>query len=303
MATREEKSLMDRDTVIDFVENKLEIPGIEQQLSSDRWRVHLLDSIIRQFLNKVPFQNVTLVKDAPEERRIPTKQESIDMVLSGKGGMCWTLNYFMYDLLKVLGFEVLPFGAIVGRGSETDCHLLLMVSGLLPDRAPRIVDVGFGYPLFSSVPLNFEDESPEYCDGSSLTYKFVKERNMIYHLHKKGKGQHFPAFNEGWNEAYSFENHPKSIDAISQSIGRSEYTYDPNSTQTFHSSIRLIRFKGDKMIAVKNMELILEDSSHKFQATKFDSKQDLVKEIGVHFPELEETEIVSAYNNVFPDIK
>lgn len=60
-----------------------------------------LELFLNRFKNRIPFQSVTLLATPPEERHVPNLCESVQNVLNGTGGLCYTLNPFLKFFLEI----------------------------------------------------------------------------------------------------------------------------------------------------------------------------------------------------------
>ncbi len=59
------------------------------------------DQLVNRFKNRIPFQSVTLLATPPEKRHVPSLPESVQFVLNGIGGCCYSLNPFMKYFLEI----------------------------------------------------------------------------------------------------------------------------------------------------------------------------------------------------------
>jgi N-hydroxyarylamine O-acetyltransferase len=112
-------------------------------------RIELLQRLHREFLGRVPYENLTvqLGESAPLD---PAALE--ERVRCGRGGYCFELNTVLQGVLESHGFEVERRQAIVGprdargRGEPTN-HLALVVEG------GWLCDAGWGEGPLDPLPL------------------------------------------------------------------------------------------------------------------------------------------------------
>lgn len=101
-----------------------------------------LDQLIRTHLEKIPFENLDLVKT---HEVIPTDLESIynKIVLNRRGGYCFELNALLLGLLRGIGFEAYPVACrvLMRPGLRMPTHRASVVC--LNDRK-YFCDVGYG---------------------------------------------------------------------------------------------------------------------------------------------------------------
>ena len=88
-------------------------------------RLDLLNQTVRQFTYQVPFQNISLMAEAAEDRRLPVLEEIVDDVVAGKGGLCFTNNTFLKLALECLGFDAFH---IAGAVAAPNSHIVSGVS-------------------------------------------------------------------------------------------------------------------------------------------------------------------------------
>lgn len=107
----------------------------------------------RAHLETVPFENLDILAG-----KVPLdlSEEGLfdKIVVRGRGGICYELNFLYAAALHALGFDLeLRGGRIYDDGDEFD-HVFLMVTD--PDNPasdPWITDVGFAYNI--AAPIRF----------------------------------------------------------------------------------------------------------------------------------------------------
>ena len=272
-----------------FLKDKLGITNVHQRYLEDR--ASLLDDIIKRFLHVIPFQTLTQVSLTNDAKQIPTLEENIKLVLSGQGGLCWTLNTSMLFILQALGYEAFP-GLCEVTISETpwDNHIILIVKNLRKPGDYHLVDVGMSVPTFRSIPLDFETESPVYRD-SCETYKFVKKDGKILRLHKTyPEGIHFSHVEGEWGYFCRFTLDPCPLGQIGIAIDKWVYS---QVDYYFCQNIYFVVFPDGKLCSFKNKRLILETEEGKLITTDLKDDQ-LVPTLRERLPDLPESVITSA---------
>ena len=254
------KEMLSQKEAMYFVTEVLKIP---RPVESKQENPHdFLSRLIVAFHQTIPFQSMSLLAVKPEDRHKPTLQETKLSVMSGKGGLCYSLNPFMKFLLEALGYDVYFVSSDIKHPSN---HIITVVQNLRKPGDKYLVDVGIGYPTFEAIPLDFEYESPVYMH-SFLQYKFVREGNAIVRWHGKGGSMPGVMIVNGWRKICIIDPTPKTLEFFNEPMNL-VYT-DPCITP-FHTSLRVAIFRGLKATCIKDMSLLLEDDGHTLQETKF----------------------------------
>lgn len=104
--------------------------------------LEFLDHLIRTHLEKIPFENLDLVRT---HELIPTDLESIynKIVPGNRGGYCFELNALLLGLLRGIGFQAYPAACRVLRrpGLRMPTH---RASVVCIDHKKYFCDVGYG---------------------------------------------------------------------------------------------------------------------------------------------------------------
>ena len=275
-----------------FLKDKLGITNVHQRYLEDR--ASLLDDIVERFMHVIPFQTLTQVSLPNDAKRIPTIEENIQLVLTGLGGLCWTLNTAMLFILQALGYEAFP-GLCEVTISETPRadHIIIIVKNLRKPGDEHLVDVGMGIPTFRAIPLDFETESSVYRD-STETYKFVKKDGKVLRLHKTyPDGIRFSHVEEEWGYLCRFTLDPCPLEEIKASINKWVYS---QVDHYFSQKILFEVFPDGKLCSVKSKRLILETEESKLVTTDLKDDQ-LVPTLKERLPDLPEGVIKSAVEN------
>ena len=171
--------------IFDRFLNILEVKAAEPSLE-------LLKKIIKSHMEKIPFENISkLIYKRRGANDIPGFVKYLDEVENNNfGGTCYSLNYYLYLLLRYLGFNVKLCGADM---QLPDVHLLSIVE---IDNTEYIVDCGYGAPFIEPLPrniscdyeINFGDEKyilkPKNADGTSRLEQYYKNELKHYYTVK-----------------------------------------------------------------------------------------------------------------------
>ena len=146
-----------------------------------------LRKIVISFLDRVPFQNLTMIT-GPMRR--PTWREICNAMLSGNGGLCTTRNPFLQVFLSHLGYDVSFVSASM---NQPNCHIGLLVK---LDDLHYWVDVGNGYPYME--PYQIDSESVVSHPFFDYRIRRLGPNYLVEHRHNHG----------AWKENQRFEAKP-----------------------------------------------------------------------------------------------
>ena len=125
-------------------------------------------------------------------------------MISGIGGLCYSLNVANFFILKALGFDALLAAAAIGGRNS---HVTVYVQNVERTGDTFLAEASVGYPSFRAVCLDRE-ETPVFRD-SFLEYKYMRRDGKLLRLHRQGdlggrrNVQH--AYIDGWRVAYTAE--------------------------------------------------------------------------------------------------
>ena len=268
-----------------FAVEVLKVPYSAERVKNDS--ISLLNELIRAFHATIPFQDLILISKPLKERRIPTIEQVKEDVLSGRGGLCYTLNTFMKYFLEALGYGAHHVASTVVKVGD---HIMTRVDIA---RDKFIVDVGCGYPTFEAIPVNFEKESPFY-KHSFVEYKFVRLKegdggNVFGRRHRSTKhGNEFKrkTDEDGCWQFYQVDLTPRSLDFFIESAMTTVYT-TPGYTP-LHDSLRVVVFpvKGG-MYGFNDKTQLVENDSGKLDSKELTSDE-VIQAVATRFPMLTE---------------
>ncbi|XP_013393728.1 arylamine N-acetyltransferase 1-like [Lingula anatina] len=263
--------LLSKEEATTFVENVLGLIDIQMRLNTDK--LTFLNDMIYEYHCKVPFHNLDLLALPVSERRIPNLAELKDRGLSGRGGLCYQNNTFLYFVLRALGYDVtLAKGHVKNPGD----HVLLVAHDVVTSGDSYLIEAAIGYPTLRAILLDFQVESPVYT-FSFCTFKYVRQDGGEFHrMHKEESD-----LEKTWRRVYSF-NPAYCILKDFESSMVIPYT-DP--TSAFLNSFRAVRFPNGKLLAIKNNS-ILEDKNGKVFSTEFKDSEALTNALSLLFPML-----------------
>ena len=160
----------------------------------------LVDQLMARFLVRVPFQSISVLLRGGA----PTLAGAKRAVLAGEGGLCFTTNVFMQQLLDALDFDA-TFAACRLHGTLT--HYTVLVRGLDGEGSVHCVDPGCGHimPRAMALPRG-PDPATVYSHGH-LTVRWTAagagpdRRLTRWHLKAEGDGQTSPPAPAAGDEA------------------------------------------------------------------------------------------------------
>ena len=192
-----------------------------------------LRALVSAHLCRVPFENISkLLLYAREGRgRVNTLDEFLDGIeFHDLGGTCYTINPFLAELLRALGYDADLLGAGM---SNPNVHTCLRVR--LDGRAYH-VDAGYGAPYYNPIPL---DELPHEILWGPERHIFESHDGgfRMLELSTENDRPHSYTPNE---LARSFEFFQPIIEA----------SYAPGAG--FLNRLRICRFFGDRSVDLHN---------------------------------------------------
>lgn len=242
--------------------------------------LNLLKNIVRAHLIRIPFENISKllykkqgIKSIPD---LPTYLEGIEKY--NFGGTCYSNNYYLYLLLKYLGYDIKLCGADM---KNPDVHIISIVK---INNNEYIVDCGYAAPFFE--PLR-RDLSENYILNFGIELYKLKPKDIAgrtkVEQYYDGKLQHW----------YTAKPMARMIGDFREVIEKS-YSDDA----VFMNAVRITKFLNSGAIVLKNLSLTEvignKSSTINFSLTdlasviqkKFDMPIDLVERAISHFKEL-----------------
>ncbi|XP_071795831.1 uncharacterized acetyltransferase YvcN-like [Asterias amurensis] len=281
---------------LQFLENVLHMESPMNRLQADR--VAFLAELIQAFLYKIPFQSVSLVATPEEHKHVPTFDEIKANMFARHGGLCFELNYFMKVLMVTLGYEAY---SIAGNINHPGNHVLTIVKNLTSDKSTHLVDVGLGIPMFLPIPLDFQQESPE-CNSSFMPYKFIKSDKGTFWLmlsrHVDDDCADQPV--HGWIPFAEFTTKHVGLERLVQNVTL-VYTGPktlPKDAFPFSTSARAMDFRHDRLVAIKDKSLLLEDADGLVGKTKLANQEEWLQAYDEYFPQFSRDLLEKVLKNI-----
>ncbi|XP_022254128.1 uncharacterized protein LOC111088400 [Limulus polyphemus] len=287
-----------KDEAVYFVSNVLDIAEAEEKLVTDR--KIFLDQLVQRIHEDIPFQNLFLLSMEPENRHLPTWIEIKESMMRKRGGLCYIINVFMKYLLQALGFNAYHATCSVYFPNN---HITTIIRDLTSDGSKHLVDFS-GYPFFKAIPLDFEEESPVY-NMSFLTCKFIREQKLIVRLHQIqniyqcSSSSYFDScqgISDNWFRFCVIDPEPRELNYFEEDMTK-VFTV-PGANSPFLETLRIVRFPGLKLCAVKNDFELSEGDNHRVKSKKFSSKAEVAKFIRKNYSPFPEDMILSGIDRI-----
>ena len=191
----------------------------------------------------------------------------------------------MKSLLEILDYNVHYISSDIRHPSN---HILILLTDLKVPGDKQLVDVGLGVPTLTSIPLDFENESPIYKQ-LFVEYKFVYEGEKLVRYHKKKSAMLLPPMKEGeeekeWREYVNIDLFPRELGFFDETMNKAYG--DPNSMITrFHSCLRVVVLGEDSVakFIIKDTSLLLENE---LLEEKLESVEKLLENVKQNIPVL-----------------
>jgi len=219
----------------DLVERYLNLLGVRRRKPS----TDALRELVQAHLSQIPFENIS--KLYYRKHRGLRDLPSLELFLDGIerfhfGGTCYTNNYYLYQLLANLGYQVKLCGADM---SNPDVHLVSMVT---VEKREYLVDVGYAAPLWMPLP---RDLATDYTIVLGRDRYVLKPQDVggcsRMELYRDGNLKH----------GYLAKPMPRQIQEFEHIVVDS---YSDNAT--FMNAILAARFFPDRSFVIHNLTLI-----------------------------------------------
>jgi N-hydroxyarylamine O-acetyltransferase len=188
-------------------------------------------------LRRIPFENVSkLYHRADPGMRLPDLERFLDGIGRNHfGGTCYSNNFHFHELLAHLGYRVSLCGADM---SAPDVHVVNTV-----DLAGRryLVDVGYGAPFHSPLPLDLERDHEVSWGG---------DRYVLRPRDSTGRSR-VDAYADGrLRHGYRVNPRPRRIEEFARVIAAS---FDEGAT--FMNAVLVARFFPGLSVTLRNLTL------------------------------------------------
>jgi N-hydroxyarylamine O-acetyltransferase len=224
-----------------------------------------LCEIVRAHIIRIPFENVS--KLYYKKHQGLQGQPNLELFLDGIeqchfGGTCYANNYYLYQLLANLGYQVKLCGADM---SDPDVHLVSMVT---VEKQEYLVDVGYAAPFLTPLP---RDLTTDY------TIALGRDQYVLKPQDTEGRSQ-MELYRDGdLKHGYLAKPAPRQIQEFEQIIADS-YRED----STFMNALLLARFFPDRSVVIRNLTVI-ESQSMTSKAQTLSSQDELGQVIYQYF--------------------
>ncbi|MGE5797715.1 MAG: arylamine N-acetyltransferase [Ignavibacteria bacterium] len=198
----------------------------------------LLRQIVKAHLIKIPFENISkLLYKKRGINYIPDLMTFLDGIEQYNfGGTCYSNNYYLYLLLKNIGFDVKLCGADM---KNPDVHLISMVKIAGYE---FIADAGYAAPFFEPLPRNLTED---------LIIWQGKEKYIVKPQNENGNTKVEQYYDNELRHWYTAKPQPRKIDEFRKVIADS---YGDNAA--FMNALRIIRFYENGFRSLRNLTLI-----------------------------------------------
>lgn len=197
-----------------------------------------LSEIIQAHLSRIPFENISKLyyKKHWGLRGIP----NLDAYLQGIerfqfGGTCYSNNYYLYQLLSTLGYQIRLCGADM---SSPDVHLVSIVT--LSGRE-YLVDVGYAAPFWDPMPRDLQTD---------YTISLGSERYVLKPQDKDGRSRMELYLDGRLEHGYLAKPEACQIREFEGPIADSF-----RDDQTFMNALLVARFSPQSSLVIRNLTL------------------------------------------------
>ncbi len=241
-----------------------------------------LAALQRQFLYRVPFENLDIHLDRPITLSPDNFYEKI--VENGRGGFCYECNGLFNALLTELGFETALHGATMLLDSSWPLELGHMVLSVQLDRR-YLVDVGNGQSCRE--PLCIDGDDGAASEG--LEYRI--------HIGADGPVLYYRGRDTEWRPRFHFTTEPRRLEDFTEAC-RIQQT-SPRSRFTRHRLASLAT--PDGRITLLDGELTTVNGDH-HELVQMRSADAYGRALADHFGiELPLEDVETLYKGIFAD--
>lgn len=211
----------------------LHLLGVEKSQPN----LDLLSRIVKAHLIKIPFENISkLLYKKQGLNYIPDLSAYLDGIEKYNfGGTCYANNYYLYLLLKHLGYDIKLCGADM---KKPDVHIISIVT---IDQKEYMLDCGYAAPFFEPIPLD-SDKDLEI----SLGY----EKYLVKPKDNFGRTKVEQYFKDELQHWYVAKPQERKIEDFRQVI---EDSYSDDAV--FMNAIRITKFLENGSLVLKNLSL------------------------------------------------
>lgn len=220
---------------MELLSRYLDVLGVSRRAPS----LEALAELTAAHLTRVPFENVSKLLRFRRGglRGIPDLSVFLDDVdRNHLGGTCYTNNYFLYQLLRALAYDVRLCGADM---ANPDVHLANIVT---LDGREYIVDGGYGAPFLDPLPRDLNED---------LEIRLGRERYVLRPKDAEGRSR-LDLYREG-KPSHGYLLKPAAR-RIEEFFGVVERSFAPEAT--FMNALAIVRFRPGGSLVLHNLTLI-----------------------------------------------
>ena len=219
----------------DLRERYLNILGVERHKPSTA----ALYELVKAQVIKIPFENVSKLyyRKHYKLEGLPDLERYLDGIENFHfGGTCYSNNYFFYQLLASLGYQIKLCGADM---LNPDVHLVSVVT---VEQRDHLIDVGYAAPFLTPIPNDLKRD-----------YVIILGRDQYVLKPQDARGySQMELYREGsLKQIYSVNPVPRQIQEFDHIIVES-YRED----STFMNALLLARFFPERSLVLHNLSLI-----------------------------------------------
>lgn len=227
-----------------MVESKFEERHFERYLrlldiSKQKPSFIYLKKIIETQLSRIPFENISklFLKKRYDLKQLIDFESYLDGIEKyGFGGTCYSINFYLNQLLNWLGFDIKLCGADM---KNPDVHLVSIIS--IQNRE-FLIDAGYAAPFSEPLPLDLQkDYLIEIGPDQYILKPQTKNSYSTIELYRNGELKH----------GYRINPKARNIDEFRPVI---EASFEENAT--FMNALLLTRFYNNHYIMIHNMTFI-----------------------------------------------
>ena len=222
-----------------------------------------INQIILRVAETIPFQNIEMTANHFEK---PLSEIEIKhKMLSGKGGICTTVNPFMASVLYSIGYDVHLIAC--GRKNEDKRHVALCVQ---LNGKKYFIDFGDAQPYFEAIELN--NNEVEY-QRSFRSYKVFNISENIFRIELKK--------DDTWTPYFEFDTTPVSFDFFKDVDYKfyADLDFGP-----FWKQVHFGLYPNKKLIAIRGNTFIIEKEYGIFENIKAYNKNQFNDLINQYLP-------------------
>jgi arylamine N-acetyltransferase len=283
----------------EFLRGRLAMSASDMDLlMTDRYS--FLEKLLNAFECHIPWQNLSYTAVPLEDRLIPKLAQVIENVLSGVGGMCWTINAGLGIILTELGYDVTYIlGAVVSKTKDLHhnyTHIMLLITSLVKKNDRYLVDLGFGGDNYKPVSLDFDVESPAYKKNRALT-KWVKKGSEYIRCDKFNteKPGRWPTKEGFWDVTIFFNLKPWKLEDI-RDVSIRDACSKVKMVFNVHRQIVQIMPETGKKVSIFNNTLRIEnDPDSPMEKVTFENVDELVVAARKYFVNVPANIVKAAY--------